>query len=216
MTSLIAGIAPLVCFCKIGFQFLLCVLVTDFVSGLLHWLEDAYGREDFPITGRLFTRPNILHHHNPRYFTRHSWLQSSWDLICLAILILFAAWLLGVLTWHVWAFAILGANANQVHRWAHRTPNENGWLITFLQRCHILQSARHHAFHHTDPKNSHYCVLTDVLNPFLDGIGFWQRSERIIQRLFGLRRRPDTSLASTMQQLKPDERQLVSVDVTTH
>ena len=56
------------------------ILIADFFSGLFHWLEDAYGREDYPITGRLFTKPNILHHHDPRYFVRHSWLQSSWDL----------------------------------------------------------------------------------------------------------------------------------------
>ena len=37
------------------------VLVADFLSGLFHWLEDAYGREDWPITGRLVTKPNILH-----------------------------------------------------------------------------------------------------------------------------------------------------------
>jgi ubiquitin-conjugating enzyme E2 variant len=33
------------------------VLAADFLSGLFHWLEDAYGREDWPITGRLITKP---------------------------------------------------------------------------------------------------------------------------------------------------------------
>ena len=41
-----------------------CVLVADFLSGLFHWLEDAYGREHWPITGTLITPPNILHHHD--------------------------------------------------------------------------------------------------------------------------------------------------------
>src|SRR5437879_3206842 len=64
------------------------VLVADFVSGLVHWLEDAYGHEDWPIIGRLVTQPNILHHHNPRYFVKHSWLRSSWLLLCLGLLAL--------------------------------------------------------------------------------------------------------------------------------
>lgn len=49
------------------------VLVADFVSGFFHWMEDAYGREHWPVTGALITRPNVLHHHEPRYFSRHSW-----------------------------------------------------------------------------------------------------------------------------------------------
>src|SRR6185436_15663686 len=116
---------------EVTFQFLACVLITDFVSGFFHWLEDAYGREDFPITGRLVTKPNILHHHDPRYFVRNSWWHSSWDLICICALIVIVAWLIGHLSWHVWLFAILGSNANQIHKWAHRTRQENGGLISF-------------------------------------------------------------------------------------
>ena len=57
---------------------LLCVvLVTDFASGVLHWLEDGYGRANWPITGKLITIPNIIHHHNPRYFTQHTWRKSA-------------------------------------------------------------------------------------------------------------------------------------------
>ena len=32
------------------FEIILIVLIADFISGLFHWLEDAYGREDWPIT----------------------------------------------------------------------------------------------------------------------------------------------------------------------
>src|SRR6185369_16650699 len=102
---------------KIVAQFVATVLVADFVSGFVHWLEDAYGCEDFPITGRLVTQPNIIHHHTPRHFLANSWWHSSWDLCCLAAVVVFAAWLLGQLTWHVCVFALLGANANQIHKW---------------------------------------------------------------------------------------------------
>ena len=176
------------------FDIIVTVLIADFVSGLFHWLEDAYGNEHWPIIGRLVTRPNIVHHHDPRYFTRHNWLQSSWLLVCLGLVVLLAAWVCDLLTWRVWLFVCLGANANQIHKWAHRTPAENGRVISFLQRFRLLQTPRHHARHHTDPKNSHYCVLTDFLNPVLDGIRFWEHLEGLIWMMFRVRRRPDTSV----------------------
>src|ERR1041384_6128012 len=183
------------------------VLAADFVSGLFHWLEDAYGREDWPIIGRLVTFPNILHHHDPRYFTRHSWLQSSWLLLCLGLVILATAWLCGALAWQVWLFVILGTNANQIHKWADRTPAENGPLISLLQRARLVQRPRHHARHHTDPKNSHYCVLTNFLNPILDGIRLWGALEAAVWTAFRVRQRLDTSVAISQQQdrdLRPE------------
>jgi ubiquitin-conjugating enzyme E2 variant len=175
-------------------EILATILIADFASGFFHWLEDAYGREDWPVIGWLITKPNILHHHDPRYFTRHGWFHSSWLLLCIDVLIVLAAWLCGLLTWHVWFFAALGANANQIHKWAHRSPAENGWLVSLLQRVRFLQTPRHHAGHHTNPKNSHYCVLTDFLNPILDRIGLWDRLEHCVWIVLGVRRRADHSV----------------------
>src|SRR5690349_15219047 len=153
---------------SVALQVVGVVLLADFVSGFFHWLEDTYGREHWPVTGRLFTKPNILHHHDPRYFLRHNWWQSSWDLMCMNLLLVLIAFLLHRLTWHVWLFAFLATNANQFHKWAHRTPRENGGIVTMLQRLKLLQSSQHHARHHTDPKESHYCVITDFVNPIAD------------------------------------------------
>jgi ubiquitin-conjugating enzyme E2 variant len=179
---------------KIVFEVVVTVLLADFVSGFFHWLEDAYGREDWPITGRLVTRPNIIHHREPRYFTRHNWFQSSWDLLCLGLILLLGAWALGWLTWQVGLFVFLGVNANQVHKWAHRTAAENGVVITLLQRIGLAQTPRHHAGHHTDPKNSHYCVLTNLLNPIFDRMRVWDGLEWLIRASFGIQRRPDPTV----------------------
>jgi ubiquitin-conjugating enzyme E2 variant len=175
-------------------QTVIAVLAAELAAGAVHWFEDAYVREDTPVLGNIMARANIIHHHYPRYFTRHTWLESSWDLMCLAAVFVLGAWLLGLLTWPVWLFAILSANANEMHKWTHRTPAENGRVITFLQRTGVLQTARHHALHHTDPKNSHYCTITNVLNPVLDGIGFWNGLEWILAGTFGLHRQEDTSV----------------------
>jgi len=170
------------------------VLVADFLSGLFHWLEDAYGREGWPITGRRVTKPNILHHHEPRYFTRNGWFKSSWLLLCFGLVVVAMAWLCRALTWEVWLVVILGVNANQIHKWAQRTPAENGPIIALVQRIRLVQTPRHHALHHTDPKNSHYCVLTNFLNPIMDGIRLWDCLEWVLWRAFGIRRRIDTSV----------------------
>jgi ubiquitin-conjugating enzyme E2 variant len=111
-----------------------------------------------------------------------------------AVLLVVGAWSVGLLTWQVWLFAILGANANEFHKWEHRTRKENGRIISCLQDIKILQSAKHHALHHTDPKNSHYCTITNFLNPVLDGIRFWDRLEWLLAKTIGLKRQPDTSV----------------------
>lgn len=181
-------------FLTIASQFVLVVLLADFASGLIHWAEDAYGEEDTPIIGPWVTQANVLHHRQPRAFLQKNWWQSSWDLLLFNSLLVLAAWFTGHLTWHVWLFAALGANANQIHKWAHRTPRENGRLVTLLQRCRLIQTTRHHARHHTNPKNSNYCTITDFLNPVLDGGHFWEGIEYVLLGTLGLRRRIDPTV----------------------
>lgn len=175
-------------------KFVGTVLAADFVAGLVHWFEDAYVREDTPIIGKYVARPNIVHHHYPRYMTRHNWWQTSVDLLVVSAVMVVVAWFLGLLTWEVWLFAIVSANANEFHKWEHRTRKENGRIISFLQDIRLLQTAKHHARHHTDPKESHYCTITNFLNPVLDGANFWAGVEWLLARTIGLERREDTSI----------------------
>ena len=173
------------------------VLVADLATGTLHWAEDAYGHPDTPLFGKLFIRPNIVHHHFPRYFLKKSWWQSSADLLLVNAAIIGVAASLGWLTWHVWLFCFLAANSNHIHKCAHRTRKENGPIISALQRWGILQNPAHHAIHHTDPKASRYCVITNLVNPVLDGLHFWAGLEWVIAKTTGLKRRPDTSVAGS-------------------
>jgi hypothetical protein len=175
-------------------KFIGTVLAADFVAGMIHWLEDAYVREDTPLIGKWAARPNIVHHHYPRYMTRHNWWQTSFDLVLVSAALVIGAWFLGLLSWEVWVFAIVSANANEFHKWEHRTRKENGRIISFLQDIKVLQTAKHHARHHTDPKNSHYCTITNFLNPVLDGVNFWNGLEWALARTVGLNRREDTSI----------------------
>lgn len=170
------------------------VLAADFVSGAVHWAEDAYARNDTPIVGKLLAEANIEHHIRPRAFVDRGWLESSWDLLAIGCAVIAAACWLDRLTWPVWVFVICAVNANQVHKWAHSSPRENGALVTFLQKTGLLQTQRHHAQHHRGMKDTHYCAVTNVLNPVLDELGFWHRLERGIEGVLGLKRRPDPTV----------------------
>jgi len=175
------------------------VLAADFVSGAVHWAEDAYARKDTPIIGKLIADANIEHHAKPRAFVARGWLESSWDLLLVGSAVIAAAWMMDCLTWPIWLFVICAVNANQVHKWAHSNPRENGVIVSFLHRIKLLQTQRHHARHHSGMKDSHYCALTNVLNPVLDKVGFWRGLERGIEKLFGVKRRPDPTVHVKMK-----------------
>jgi len=174
---------------KITIEILLTLLAVDFVSGFVHWLEDTYWTEDTPLVGNWIARPNILHHRDGMAFLKNSWLRSSWDLLLLGGIVVAVAKLLGVLDWHVWLFAIVGGNSNQIHKWAHMRRSAVPAPIRFLQRIHILQSPAGHAKHHVNDGTGHYCVVTDLLNPLLDGTGFWKALQWLATPIVGTPRR---------------------------
>lgn len=170
------------------------ILAADFAAGLVHWIEDAYIREDTPWIGAWIGRPNTLHHHLPRRMTQNSWWQSNWDQMLVMGLVVAVAAMTGRLTWQVWLFALVGGNANEVHKWSHRTRKENGRLISWLQDLRLLQTPRHHAIHHTNPKDVHYCPVTNVMNPVLDTLHFWSGLEWLLEKILGVKRQPDSSV----------------------
>ena len=163
-------------------------LLLDFVSGVVHWAEDSYGRETTPVLGRWVVGPNLLHHRNCSAFVRKSWIASSWELAAVGAIILAAAGLAGVLTWHIGLFVLLGANANQIHKWNHMRNSCVPLAVRVMQRLYLLQSPRHHAQHHRGAKDTHYCMITGVLNPLLDRIGWWRRLEKMLVPVLGLPR----------------------------
>jgi ubiquitin-conjugating enzyme E2 variant len=179
-------------------------LTTDFLSGFFHWLEDAYGNAFWPVFGRHVTKPNILHHFIPRAFVTNSWYLSSRLLLLVCSLITISTLAAGAFNWMVALALLLGANANQVHKWSHRTRRENGAVVRFLQRLRLIQSPAHHHRHHTLGKDSHYCVLTDFLNPVLDRISFWTGLEWLIARAFGIQRRNDATAAAEVLRREPE------------
>jgi hypothetical protein len=157
------------------------LLVADFVTGIVHWMEDSYWTPETPILGKWIVIDNLAHHKNGQEFLKKSWMQSSWDLLIAGIIIVSVAFVTRSLSWEVWMFAIIIANANQIHKWAHITRFENKpKMIGLLQKIYILQRTDHHGQHHRKPNNSHYCTVTNILNPVLDKLKFWRVLESIV------------------------------------
>lgn len=154
-------------------------LIADFLSGLLHWLEDRVLWVGMPLLSAAIVEPNRLHHRAPLAFLDSRFVDRNWTSwvaalpIALAWLVVFgfSAELLG---------ALCGALvANEVHALAHRPRNVPRW-VRALQWTGLIQSPEYHRLHHLADRDRAYCVLTNWLNPWLDLIGFWGALERLL------------------------------------
>ena len=170
------------------------VFLADFISGFVHWAEDAYARKDTPVIGKWIGEANIEHHAKPRAFVTRGYWASSWDLITVSALVVATTWCLDMLTWQIVLFAAATANANQIHKWAHSAPHENPRIVTLLQKLRVIQTQKHHGKHHQGTKDSYYCSITNFLNPVLEKLRFWTTLEAIIATVTGMRRKPDPTV----------------------
>ena len=166
-------------------QCLLLVLAADFFGGLFHWAEDTYGSEDTPLWGRLFVTANKVHHDRPAEMIKIHWLRNNAIIFIFCGSVVVLVWLAGAMTWQFLLFAIVAAFNQQAHRFSHTPHQRLPVIVRLLQRARILQDARHHWGHHRVDSDSHYCVLTPVLNPVLDRSGFWRGLERMLWPLLG-------------------------------
>lgn len=155
-------------------------LIADFLSGLIHWVEDRFVDETTPVIGAAIGAPNDLHHRLPDAFLAKGLIERNWTTWA-AIVPITATWLflLGP------SLVLLGAVAgglmsNEVHAWAHRRDLPP--VVRAMQRCGAFQSRPGHARHHRGAMRSDYCVLTDWLNPWLELLGLWRALDRLLAR----------------------------------
>jgi ubiquitin-conjugating enzyme E2 variant len=66
-------------------------------------------------------------------------------------------------------------------------------VVRTLQKARVLQAQGHHLRHHAGIRDTHYCVVTNLLNPLLDHVYFWRVLEAVIEGVLGQKRRPDVS-----------------------
>lgn len=161
----------------------LLILLADFISGVIHWLEDTYFYPGIfkGILDKSVVKPNMYHHKKPADIINGTYLQTNIVSILITGGIGLLLYLLNLGTVDIYILLMVLSHSNQIHKWAHdpRPPE----VIKGLQTLGILQSLKHHGIHHRYPYDKNYCVLTNYLNPLLDGIGFWRLLELTLGRL---------------------------------
>lgn len=168
----------------------------DFLSGLVHWGADTWGRDDVPLIGPRLLVPFRVHHVNPDDFVERSFLDTNGDVA--AVTLPLASGLFAIpldssfgCAAAVFGFALCatGMLTNQIHQWAHLpTPPAT---VRVLQDCGLILGRIDHAVHHDRPYASHYCITTGWCNAPLEAIGFFRGLEAAITRVTGAQPRGD-------------------------
>lgn len=163
----------------------LCIFIADFVTGLLHWLEDTYGLPTWPIIGQEVIEPNIQHHEHPGWIGSMSTIVSRnyQTMIPATAAAMLAIWAWGSFGCYFALTVVLAGLGNEVHTWCHRS---NGRLISFLQGIGLAQSPRQHAKHHRAPFDSYFCTLTNFTNECLELVNFWRGLEWAVSKALGI------------------------------
>lgn len=180
----------------VGAAVLLGYVLSDFISGLVHWLFDTWGSATTPVVGKTFVVPFRTHHSDPKDITLHGFVATNGH-NCLSSLPALGAALFfptdAVWTPAAMAFVFslcLGIFAtNQFHKWAHEdSPHA---VIALAQKLGLILGREHHQIHHAAPYDTHYCITTGWLNRPLRAVGFYRGLERIITRVTGVQPRVD-------------------------
>lgn len=169
---------------SIAWQFVLCVLVADFITGVVHWWEDCYGLPTWPILGKLVIEPNIDHHRNPGLMGHMTGIVTrNYQSVLLFAAVAIVAHAFGLLCWQLVAVGVVASFGNEVHLWSHRGGNR---FVKFLQDACLIQRPEQHAKHHKAPFDAYYCTLTNLTNAVLERVRFWRLAEAFVA-LFGVR-----------------------------
>lgn len=186
------GMIPII----LGFGFSL--LLVDFVSGLIHWACDTWGRFETPIFGPTMIRSFRMHHVDPQDITRHGFIETnaassymSPPFLALSFYTNNGSFGSQTLNWTILFSVVLGILTNEIHKWAHMVYKKPNFIVQFLQKHGLIISYEKHRIHHQGEFNSGYCIINGWMNPFLEKINFWRRLESFITNVTGAIPRAD-------------------------
>ncbi len=173
------------------FKIFVCIVIADFITGLVHWLEDSYGLPSWPLgIGKHVVEPNIIHHQHPDWMiTMSNVVKRNYMTAIPAVTGVSIAFYF--FSWSCWPFALIvllsGFLGNEVHAWNHIPESKINWFVRFLQDTAILQTRKQHALHHKKPYDKYYCTLTNITNAVLELVYFWRIVEFALLKIFGLK-----------------------------
>lgn len=176
------------------------LLISDFISGFVHWLFDTWGNLDTPVFGRLAIRTFRHHHVDPKAITTHDFIETNGHNISLTSLYsavgLFVLRSIDDVTlvrvfvgMTLLCATVFTAFTSQIHKWAHQDRRPR--VVDFLQRTRLVLSPEHHAKHHAAPHNRNYCITVGWMNGPLRAIRFFETLERTISAVTGIVPRED-------------------------
>ncbi len=168
-------------------QVFLLWLLADFITGIVHWWEDAYGNPQWPILGKYIIQPNMQHHKSPRNLLQGSYWDHINTSLFGGIIFIATVWFCGWHSWQMIACVIFCMQANEIHAITHRTDKENGAIVVWLQKIGIIQKRKTHGWHHKAPYDTNFCIMTEFLNPVLNKIGLWEKVEWFIAKVFRIK-----------------------------
>lgn len=172
------------------------VATADFMSGLIHWAADTWGRDDLPFIGRRLLFAFRIHHLNPDDFLRRRFVDTNGEVASVAIPALLALLALPLDT--VWGsrfavfgfgFCAIGMLTNQIHQWAHMSSPPR--LVRILQDHGLILGRTQHEAHHERPYDTRYCITTGWCNGPLEATSFFRLLESAVTGLTGARPRLD-------------------------
>ena len=173
-------------------------LFVDFVSGLVHWAADTWGKYETPIFGPTIIYSFRKHHIDPHDIVTHGFLQTNAaSAYPMPFVLAFALWstngsfISQTYNWTVIFSIILGILTNQFHKWAHMEHEKPHPIIRFFQKSGLIISHQKHHDHHQGEFDTSYCIINGWMNPLLDRIHFWKKMQVFISKLTGLKARED-------------------------
>jgi plasmanylethanolamine desaturase len=163
-------------------------ILTDFISGFVHWAGDTLGSETMPIIGPTFVKPFRFHHVDQKDITRHDFIETNGNnCIVSVLLMLHVAYLMpsrpGFFFYYgalMFSIALFTLGTNQFHKWAHTDPEKLGPFVRWLQLRGLILSPEHHVTHHTAPFETYYCITHGMMNPLLARLSFFRHAERVV------------------------------------
>lgn len=177
------------------------ILMSDFISGFVHWMFDTWGSVDTPVVGRLAIRTFRHHHVDAKAITRHDFIETNGHNISLTTIYgtvglifvipntesasLFDVFVVQCLLWAT----LFTAFTSQIHKWAHQ--DEPSYVVRLLQRARLILSPAHHDVHHTAPYARNYCITVGWMNGPLRTIRFFETLEWMITAVTGALPRAD-------------------------
>lgn len=168
--------------------YILCLIISgvlkaDMISGILHFIEDRFFDENSFLIGNII-QANRRHHTNPLDIIQYSYWRSirTTLIFALPIVYIWYCFCTNIYMKIEWLFGtICGIHANQIHKYCHMPIDRRPKWFIFCQKIGFLNS--YHHLHHRNQFNTHYCIITNILNPVLDKINFWIHLEKIIRLL---------------------------------